>query len=339
HVFPSPLDIETIPPTDRARDSPEFQPPFTRSAPLSSDHTPILPDRTLVSPLTDEEFEASKPSDTRITSPHSTTSPDSTTPLSPDHLLTQTAPTPTPARALFYRRIARMAVRTQPAMPPSLSARVTEAMTLSPSSFRKRYMSSYETPSPSPTLASPQTLPLWKRTRVPAHREREETAPGDQQQPAPVEDTVMDEPLGLGFGAARRRTLELAEDATPSTFEIGDSIVYTDIECGIPLVHSPVQSLFSPVYIPSSPGWSLTPSLESPASLTVPTPIASPATAGNEGFLAELYDRSAEVRDEIFSQRFRLRSLEQEQERSTITFSTLWRPILALEDWAGQTEA
>ncbi|GKA52444.1 hypothetical protein Tco_0745759 [Tanacetum coccineum] len=120
---PAHPDIETIPPTDRARaslpgvapsETEEFQPPSTRSASLSSDHTPILPDRTPVSPLTNEEFEASEPSDTRITSPHSTTPSDSTTPLSPDHLLTQTAPTPTPARAFFYRRTARMDVRISP---------------------------------------------------------------------------------------------------------------------------------------------------------------------------------------------------------------------------------
>ncbi|GJY67676.1 hypothetical protein Tco_0470658 [Tanacetum coccineum] len=44
-------------------------------------------------------------------------------------------------------------------------------------------------------------------------------------------------------------------------------------------------------------------------------------------------------RDEIFSQRYRLRSLEHEQERVTITFVAIWRPVLALESWAGQTDA
>ncbi|GKG29513.1 hypothetical protein Tco_0416878, partial [Tanacetum coccineum] len=38
-------------------------------------------------------------------------------------------------------------------------ARITEAASLSPSSFRKRYRSSYETPSPS----SSPTLPIQKR--------------------------------------------------------------------------------------------------------------------------------------------------------------------------------
>ncbi|GJS90632.1 hypothetical protein Tco_0773268 [Tanacetum coccineum] len=233
----------------------EFQPPSTRSAPLSSDHTPILPDRTPVSPLTDKEFEAFEPSDTRITSPHTTTPSYSTTALSPDHSLTQKAPTPTHARAFFYRKTARMGMHTQPAMPLGLSARVTKAMTLSPSSSLKRYRSSYETPSSSPTLASPQTLPLRKRYRGTSKLvessdtetegdeseadgadseseeskdegpdlEREETASGDQQQAVPVEDTAVDEPLGMGYGASRRCALELAEDTTPSTFEIRQS--------------------------------------------------------------------------------------------------------------------
>ncbi|GKB95292.1 hypothetical protein Tco_0981429, partial [Tanacetum coccineum] len=52
----------------------------------------------------------------------------------------------------------------------------------------------------------------------------------------------------------------------------------------------------------------------------------------------ELYTRSGAVRDEIFSQRYRLRSLEQEQERAVMTFGALWRPVLALETWAGHVD-
>ncbi|GJZ46626.1 hypothetical protein Tco_0594222 [Tanacetum coccineum] len=36
-----------------------------------------------------------------------------------------------------------------------------------------------------------------------------------------VEDTAVDEPLGLGYGAARRRALELAEGRSYSTYEVG----------------------------------------------------------------------------------------------------------------------
>ncbi|GJX44424.1 hypothetical protein Tco_0261100 [Tanacetum coccineum] len=42
---------------------------------------------------------------------------------------------------------------------------------------------------------------------------------------------------------------------------------------------------------------------------------------------------------EIFSQRYWFRSLEYEQERAAVTFRAIWRPVLALEAWAGQTDS
>nr|GEU86276.1 hypothetical protein [Tanacetum cinerariifolium] len=123
----------------------------------------------------------------------------------------------------------------------------------------------------------------------------------------PVVDTTIDEPLGLGYEALRHRELELGESSVPIS--------------------------------PSSP--------------VVPSPIASPVTTpaatisvdedqfleGYDKDLRELYTRSAVVRDEIFLQRYSFRSLEREHERATVTFSVIWRPILALEAWAGQTDA
>ncbi|GKB00321.1 hypothetical protein Tco_0828314, partial [Tanacetum coccineum] len=136
---PTAIDTKSEP-EEAPLETEELQPLAARTTPPSSDHTPTSPDPTLVSPLTDEEFEAFEPSDTRITSSHFTTPSDSTTPLSPDHPLTQTTPTLT----------------------LSDLSRVTETMTLSPSSFRKRYRSSYKTPSSS-SLASSLTLPVRKR--------------------------------------------------------------------------------------------------------------------------------------------------------------------------------
>ncbi|GKE31043.1 hypothetical protein Tco_1450365 [Tanacetum coccineum] len=52
----------------------------------------------------------------------------------------------------------------------------------------------------------------------------------------------------------------------------------------------------------------------------------------------ELYTRSRAVTDEIFSQRYQLRSLEQEQERAVMIFGALWRLVLALETWAGHVD-
>nr|GEV88235.1 hypothetical protein [Tanacetum cinerariifolium] len=53
----------------------------------------------------------------------------------------------------------------------------------------------------------------------------------------------------------------------------------------------------------------------------------------------ESYTRSWAVRDEIFSQRYRLKSLEQERKGAIVTFSAIWRPMLALESWAGHVDA
>ncbi|GKA87846.1 hypothetical protein Tco_0809610 [Tanacetum coccineum] len=147
-----------------------------------------------------------------------------------------------------------MAVRTQPTLSLGYSANLTEAMTLSPSSFRKRYISSYETPSSSASPASSLTLPVRKRyrgtfelildTKTKGNESEaegtgseseesedegpdskgEEAASEDQQlQVVSVEDTAADEPMGLGYRAAKRRVLELAEGPMPSTFEVGQS--------------------------------------------------------------------------------------------------------------------
>ncbi|GJW83038.1 hypothetical protein Tco_0471382 [Tanacetum coccineum] len=52
----------------------------------------------------------------------------------------------------------------------------------------------------------------------------------------------------------------------------------------------------------------------------------------------ELYTGSGVVRDEIFSQRYRFKSLEHEQERTAMTFRALWMPVLALKAWAGRVD-
>ncbi|GJY01884.1 hypothetical protein Tco_0360036 [Tanacetum coccineum] len=119
---------------------------------------PIAP--SLVQPSDDPyliEFEASKPSDTRITSPHSTAPSNSTASLSPDYPLAQTSLAP--ARVSYYRSTTRMAMRTQPTLSPGMSTRIAEATVCPPFSFCKRYRSSYEIPSPSSSL----TIPIWKR--------------------------------------------------------------------------------------------------------------------------------------------------------------------------------
>ncbi|GJU51653.1 hypothetical protein Tco_1221208 [Tanacetum coccineum] len=66
------------------------------------------------------------------------------------------------------------------------------------------------------------------------------------------------------------------------------------------------------------------------------TTVGEPLGLGYEALRRR---ESGAVRDEIFLQRYRFRSLEWEQERVMVTFSAIWRPILALEEWAGQTDA
>nr|GEZ21724.1 hypothetical protein [Tanacetum cinerariifolium] len=125
----------------------------------------------------------------------------------------------------------------------------------------------------------------------------------------------MDEPLGLGYEASRHRELELGECSVPSTFEVGKSSGSVPKQEGAERISAFRQSTLCLDALP-------------------PTLFE-----GYDKDLRELYTRSAAVRDEIFLQRYSFRSLEREHERATVTFSVIWRPVLALEAWAGQTDA
>ncbi|GJR26149.1 hypothetical protein Tco_1102381, partial [Tanacetum coccineum] len=317
-------------------------------------------------PLTDEEFEVLEPSDTRITSSHSSSSSDSITPLSPDPPLTQASPTLTPTRVSFHRRTARMVVRIQPTLSSGMSARIAEAAALSPSSF---YLDTEREGSKDEGHGLEDEGPGI---------EEEEATPKGQQQVVLVVDTTADEPLRLGYGALRHRELVVGEGEMPNMFKVGqisrfmtehegaervsafrqptlvtwvdpeDARVYTDI-----LTYEPPVA---PVQTPPSLEWSSGSLPVSPSPLVVPSPIASPVTTpaatisrldalpptlfeAYDRDLRELYTRSGAVKNEIFLQRYRFRSLKPEQERATMIFSAIWRPILALEAWASQTNA
>ncbi|GKE72007.1 hypothetical protein Tco_1530079, partial [Tanacetum coccineum] len=82
--------------------------------------------------------------------------------------------------------------------------------------------------------------------------------------------------------------------------------------------------------------------------LTVPSPITTPAAVKTEGFFTKLGAQvemqgglicDHAVRLEELSLALFKRSLEYEQERVAVTFGLIWRPVLALEAWAGQTDA
>ncbi|GJY68272.1 hypothetical protein Tco_0471254 [Tanacetum coccineum] len=257
-----------------------------------------------------------------------------------------------------------MAVRTQPTLSSGMSARIAEAAALSPSSFCKRYIPSYETPSQS----SSPTLPIRKRYRgtfelildietkdessdSDAEREghgledegpgleEEEAALEGQQQAVPVVDTAASEPLGLGYGALRRRELALGEGSVPSALETPPSPEWSSgslpVSPSSPVVPSPIAS---PVITPAATiSVNEDQFLEVGAQLELHESIlhdhthrldALPPTlfTGYDQDLRELYTRSGVVRDEIFLQRYRFRSLEREQKRATMTFSAIWRP-------------
>nr|GEX91446.1 hypothetical protein [Tanacetum cinerariifolium] len=226
-------------------------------------------------PFMGEEFVVVEPLGTRIDSSHSPASSSSTTPLSHDHPLTIVSPTPTPTRALFHHRTARMTVRAQPFMSLSHSARVTEAVALLDLAFCKRYRYSYKTPSSSSSLA----FPVRKRLDDKHHGlddeghglydedhglkdkdhglddegrsldeeglslegSEEEVIHEDQQRAAPVVETSMGEPPRIGLWGVEA-----------------------------PRVSAP------PVLTPPSPEWSSGLILISPAPSAVPSPIPSP---------------------------------------------------------------
>ncbi|GKD01028.1 hypothetical protein Tco_1171302, partial [Tanacetum coccineum] len=151
----------------------------------------------------------------------------------------------------------------------------------------------------------------------------DEAVPEGQQWAAPVVETAVCEPLGLGYGALRHQGIALGEGRIPSVFKVGqsfgsvlesertkrvsalrqptlttwidleDSIAYIDV-LAYPLPTPLALTLPSPKWtsgsLPVSPAPSIDPSpISSPMiPLTVISPIASPATAEIEGFLTEL---------------------------------------------------
>nr|GEW88392.1 hypothetical protein [Tanacetum cinerariifolium] len=144
---------------------------------------------------------------------------------------------------------------------------------------------------------------------------------------------------------------------TPTTWTYSeDDMVYIDVPI-YPPPAPPVQTPPLPEWmsgsLPISPSPSVVPSsVSSPMiPLIVPSPIASlmatlttTIPVDEDQFIEidrdvrELYTRSGAVRGEIFSQRYRFKSLEHEQQRTVMTFEALWRPVLALEAWARRVD-
>nr|GEU86943.1 hypothetical protein [Tanacetum cinerariifolium] len=271
----------------------------------------------------------------------------------------------------------RMVMRTQPTLSPGYSARLTKAISMSPSSFHKRYIPSRETASPT---ASP-VLPLRKRYRgtseliLYTNSERDEIRDEDTDPNMDSEDSEGRSTDSKGEEAIpedQQHQALLAKNTTEGSQQTVDEVPtqirtriciiwvnpedgteYTDIPIDLP--RSPPSKPLLSIGTPSSPDWS-------PEYIPKPLPIPSPVAAApicEDEFLEigaelalrgsmlhdyteclnalpptlfdvydrdlwELYTRSREVKDEIFSQRYRLKSLEQGQERATVTFNALW---------------
>ncbi|GKE65235.1 hypothetical protein Tco_1519396, partial [Tanacetum coccineum] len=130
--------------------------------------------------------------------------------------------------------------------------------------------------------------------------------------------------------------------------DLEDGMIYIDIPDYLPSappVQTPPSLEWTSGSLPISSSHSDVPSpISSPMiPLTVPSLVATLAAVETEGFLTGLgaqvemqggwirdYAVGA-VREEIFSQRYRFRILEYEQERVAVTFREIWRPVLSLE--------
>ncbi|GJT46484.1 breast cancer susceptibility 2 homolog B-like protein [Tanacetum coccineum] len=112
-----------------------------------------------------------------------------------------------------------------------------------------------------------QTLGEGGSTLIDSHGKREsykprpssdgvggdEVVPEGQQRAAPVVDTAVGEPLGMGYGALRRQEIASREGQMPSVFEVDpkDGREYIDVPAYPP--RAPL------VQTPPSPEWSFTP--------------------------------------------------------------------------------
>nr|GEX23098.1 hypothetical protein [Tanacetum cinerariifolium] len=354
---PSYVDSESITQADGAQSS-------RVPIPLSDD--PYVDEWQSVGsrvPLLGENFKAVESSGTRTYSSYSSVSLDFTASWSPSHLLTYVSPTPTPTRALFHRRIARVT----------------------------RYRSSYETPLPSLTLLVRKRYRGTSELILDTNSEGDELGDEDidkdeedesldadderdrlddedrglddedrslynedrglDDEDRSLDDEVVGEPLGLGYRALRHRELAVDEDQVFSTFEptLGtwvdpeDGMIYTDIPAYAPPV--------PPIQTPPSPEWLFDSLHISPSFPVAPSPIASPVATltatisiDEDQFLevgaqlelhgSILYDHTQHL-DTLPPTLFA--DIDRD-ERIDVTFEALWRSMLTLEAYVGHVD-
>ncbi|GJU13642.1 hypothetical protein Tco_1136038 [Tanacetum coccineum] len=258
----------------------------------------------------------------------------------PTSLPNSTPPTLVP---ILYRT-ARMVVRVPPAMSPGLSTSIAEVVAMSDSAFLEddeeeedeeeeddkeedeeieesldSDSASEDTKDEGPTIddedpaAGDEGLAVGDEGPGMGVEslglEGDEAVPEGQQRAASVVETVVGEPLGLGYETLRRWEIALGEGQMPSVFEVGQSSGF------IPEFERPER--VSALRQPTLTTW------------IDPKDVGSP-----EGLIRDHTVRLGELSLALFE-----RSLEHEQERVAKTFRAIWRPVLALESWAVQTDA
>ncbi|GJW92309.1 hypothetical protein Tco_0169862 [Tanacetum coccineum] len=183
--------------------------------------------------------------------------------------------------------------------------------------------------------------------------EEEEVVPEGQQQAALVVGTALSAPLGLGSAPEFERLERVSASRQPTLTTWTDSkdgMVYIDVPANPPPA-PPVQIPPSPEYTSGSLPISSSPSVvPSPISspmipLTVPSLIATPATAKSEKFLTELGAQVKMHGGLIHDHAVRLEDLSPtlfkryDRDIGELFTRSGARPVLALESWGGQTDA
>ncbi|GJT69232.1 hypothetical protein Tco_1028518 [Tanacetum coccineum] len=178
--------------------------------------------------------------------------------------------------------------------------------------------------------------------------EEEEAVPGGQRQVALVVRTTSS---GSAQESERPERVSAFRQPTLTTWtDLEEGMIYIDIP-NYPPPAPPVQTPPSPEWtsglLPISPSHSDVPSpISSPMiPLTVPSPVATPATVETEGFLTEMGAQVEMQGGLIHDHAVRLEELSPALfERYDRDIGELFtrsgvRPVLALEAWAGQTDA
>nr|GEY72892.1 hypothetical protein [Tanacetum cinerariifolium] len=221
-----------------------------------------------------------------------------------------------------------MAVRVLPEMSSGLSSSIAEVAAMSESTFRKRFRSSYE----SSLSLSPPDLPSWKR-----YREDEDPAAGDEGLAAGVEGPDMnddrhgmdDASRGLDDKGHSVESDGLGlkdEEAVPGGQQQEALVVGIAIRAPLglgyeALRHRELALEEDHVYntFDVGQGSGSTPESKRPERVS----------ASRQPTLTTWID----LKDEIS-----IKSLKHEQERTSMTFRALWRPVLALKERAGRVD-